>query len=100
MMQMRQFSHLLLPVCCTLAACSSGGEGQEATCAGMLLSAPERGEAGSGSFTVAELMAHSAAMGMSQEEAETLLFLEGISPNHSLAPGESICLDGKRQDAS
>jgi hypothetical protein len=42
-------------------------------------------------------MAHSAAMGMSQEEAETLLFLEGISPNDKLAPGESVCLDGKRQ---
>lgn len=89
--------HLVLPACGALAACSSGGEGREATCAGMLLSAPERGEAGSRSFTVAELMAQSAALGMSQEEAETLLFLEGISPNHRLGPGESVCLDGKRQ---
>lgn len=42
-------------------------------------------------------MAHSAAMGMTQQEAETLLYLEGISPNDKLAPGESVCIDGKGQ---
>jgi hypothetical protein len=93
---MKHLVNLLLPVYGVLTACSSSGENDEAACAGILLSAPESGEAGSGSFTASELMAHSAAMGMTQEEAETLLYLEGISPSDRLAPGESVCIDGKR----
>ena len=49
---------------------------------------------GSG-FTVPQLMAHASAMGMSQQEAETLIYLEGISPQATLQPGETVCLDGK-----
>lgn len=73
-----------------LTACAV--EGEEETCGGILLTAPADG---SGSFTVSELMAHSAAMGMTQQEAETLIYLEGLSPGTRLEPGESRCLDGK-----
>ncbi len=79
-----------------LAACTAGEDATEA-CGGFRLSAPEGENTGSGSFSVAELMAHSAAMGMTQQEAETLLYLEGISPSDKLAPGEAICVDGKPQ---
>lgn len=75
-------------------ACS---EGEDSTCAGFLLSAPEGENTGPGSLSVAQLMAHSAAMGMTQQEAETLLYLEGISPSQTLAPGETLCVDGKPQ---
>jgi hypothetical protein len=34
-------------------------------------------------------MAHATAMGMTQQEAETLIYLEGITPTH-LSAGESI----------
>lgn len=83
----------LLSICAFLAACSPAGDGEESACTGIALSAPE-GEAGTGSFTISELMAHSAAMGMTQQEAETLLYLEGISPAERLVPGETLCIDG------
>ena len=87
-------AHLLTGICLLAAACS---EGEDSTCAGFLLSAPKAENAGPGSFSVAQLMAHSAAMGMTQQEAETLLYLEGIFPSHTLAPGETLCVDGKPQ---
>lgn len=77
-------SALLLATCLVLTGCSSDGAGDQAACSGILLSAPDNAEAGSASFTITELMAHSAAMGMTQQEVETLLYLEGISPNDSL----------------
>jgi hypothetical protein len=40
-------------------------------------------------------MAHAAAMGMTQEEAETLIYLEGLSPSATLNAGESLCLDDR-----
>ncbi len=72
-----------------LAGCGQG-EGASA-CAGPVLTAPE-GRAGA---TVAQLMAHSAAMGMTPQEAETLIYLEGLNPQATLKPGETVCLDGK-----
>lgn len=86
---------VLIPLCGVLSACSADQSGEESACTGILLSASEDREAGSGSFTISELMAHSAAMGMTQEEAQTLLYLEGISPSHRLAPGETLCVDGE-----
>lgn len=47
------------------------------------------------SFTVPELMAHATAMGMTQQEAETLIYLEGISSTTSLEAGSALCIDGK-----
>ena len=70
------------------AACAPTGD---AGCAGTPITVPEDGAG----FTVPQLMAHAAAMGMTQQEAETLIYLEGISPQATLAPGETICLDGK-----
>lgn len=40
-------------------------------------------------------MAHAAAMGMTQQETETLLYLEGISTTVVLREGQSICIDGR-----
>jgi len=65
----------------------------EADCHGLFLKGPAVGDEDSQSFTINELMAHSAALGMTQEEAETLLYLKGISPNHKLAPGETLCIE-------
>ncbi len=42
-----------------------------------------------------QLMAHASAMGLNQQDAETLIYLEGISPQATLEPGRIICLDGK-----
>lgn len=94
---MNCMARALLPISGLAAACSSQTGDEESACAGILLAAPEGGDSDSGSFTVAELMAHSAAMGMTQREAGTLLYLEGISPNERLEPGETLCVDGKRQ---
>ena len=71
-----------------LAACTQGGG---AACGGTSITVPQDG----GGFTVPQLMAHATAMGMNQQEAETLIYLEGISPQATLQPGETICLDGK-----
>lgn len=71
-----------------LAACAAG---DDAPCGGTLITVPENGSG----FTVPQLMAHASAMGMSQREAETLIYLEGISPQAKLKPGQTICLDGK-----
>lgn len=40
-------------------------------------------------------MAHWAAMGMTQEDAEALIYLERISPATKIEPGETICIDEK-----
>lgn len=64
-----------------------------ASCIGIFLTGPEIGDEDSQSFTINELMAHSAAMGMTQDDAETLLYLKGISPSHKLAPGETLCIE-------
>ena len=66
---------------------------EQANCTGILITGPEIGDTDSQSFTINELMAHSAAMGMTQEEADTLLYLKGISPSHRLAPGETLCIE-------
>ena len=71
-----------------LGACTQAGE---AGCAGTSITVPETGSG----FTVPQLMAHAASMGMTQQEAETLIYLEGIGPQATLEPGETICLDGK-----
>ena len=69
-----------------LAACV----GENDKCDGFEISSPS-GQ----SFTVPELMAHATAMGMTQQEAETLIYLEGISSTTSLKPGDTLCIDGK-----
>ena len=74
-----------------LTACSQTGGG--ATCAGTLLTVPA-GSNGQGA-TVPQLLAHASAMGLSQKDAETLIYLEGISPQATLRSGQTICLDGK-----
>ena len=76
---------------CTPQAGGSGGGDRASGCAGTLITVPENGSG----FTVPQLMAHASAMGMNQQEAETLIYLEGIAPQATLQPGERICLDGK-----
>ncbi|MBH1945483.1 hypothetical protein I5L01_14745 [Erythrobacter sp. YJ-T3-07] len=71
-----------------LGGCTQGGN---AGCGGTLITVPQDGAG----FTVPQLMAHATAMGMNQQEAQTLIYLEGISPQATLQPGETICLDGK-----
>lgn len=53
------------------------------------------GNTGQTSFTVPQLMAHAAAMGLTQQEAETLIYLEGISSTTEIEPGETLCIDGR-----
>ena len=75
-----------------LTACTPhADEGGGAVCGGTLITVPQNGSG----FTVPQLMAHASAMGMSQQEAETLIYLEGITPQATLQPGETVCLDGK-----
>ena len=78
----------LLPLALVLAGCGQGGEDE--ACKGPVLTASE----GTAGASIAQLMAHSTAMGMTQQEAETLIYLEGLNPQATLKPGESICLDG------
>ena len=70
-----------------LAACD-----QAPQCSGTLITVPE--DAGVG-FSIPNLMAHASALGMTQQEAETLIYLEGLAPQATLQPGETICLDGR-----
>ena len=72
-----------------IAACSAS---DEATCGGTLITVPETGGEG---FTISQLMAQAAAMGMTEQEAQTLIYLEGLSPQATLQPGDTICLDGQ-----
>jgi hypothetical protein len=78
------------PVLATLflfSGCDAGGD----ACSGFTIT----GSSAQTSFSVPELMAHATAMGMTQQEAETLIYLEGITPNTRIEPGETICIDGK-----
>lgn len=76
------------------SGCDTADEDVSAQCSGVLLTAPASTNDG-GSFTVAELMAHCSAMGMTQRDAETLIYLEGLATSSTLKAGESLCVDGK-----
>lgn len=79
-----------IPALATLVLFSSCDKGDDA-CSGFTIT----GTSTQTSFSVPELMAHATAMGMTQQEAETLIYLERITPNTRLEPGETICIDGK-----
>ena len=84
---------LALATALGVAGCTGPGGGGGKQCHGTLLTVP-RGADGKG-FTIPQLMTHASVMGLSQKDAETLIYLEGISPEATLKPGETICLDGK-----
>lgn len=69
----------------------SGCDSDSGGCSGFTIT----GTSTQTSFTVPELMAHATAMGMTQQEAETLIYLEGMTPSTRIEPGETICIDGK-----
>lgn len=69
-----------------VAACTAGDK----SCSGFEISSPRET-----SFTVPQLMAHATAMGMTQQEAETLIYLEGITSTTTVEGGGSLCIDGK-----
>jgi len=71
----------------TLAGCTQS----EPDCSGFVI-APAGEKT---TFTVPELMAHAQAMGMTQQEAETLIYLEGISSTADVETGSPICIDGR-----
>ena len=77
---------LLAAALALLCGCSHDGD----ACSGFTVT----GTAEQSTFTIPQLMAHAAAMGLTQEEAEALIYLEGISPATSIAPGETVCIDG------
>ena len=83
---------LVIGIALATTACTPRKDGKP-QCAGTLLTIP-KGADGKG-FTIAQLMTHASAMGLSQKDAETLIYLEGINPQATLKPGETICLDGK-----
>jgi len=82
---------IAITLACSLSTILTGCTGQDSSCSGFTITGSET----KNTFTVQELMAHSAAMGMTQQEAETLIYLEGISPSTRIEPGETICIDGK-----
>lgn len=82
---------IAIALACSLPTILTACAGQESSCSGFTITGSETKD----TFTAQELMAHSAAMGMTQEEAETLIYLEGISPATRIEPGETICIDGK-----
>lgn len=82
---------IAIALACSLSTFLIACAGQESSCSGFTITGSET----KSTFTVQELMAHSAAMGMTQQEAETLIYLEGISPSTRIEPGETICIDGK-----
>lgn len=69
-----------------LAGCAESGQ----ECSGFTISSST-----GNSFTVPDLMSHATAMGMSQQEAETLIYLEGIDTSTTVERGKSLCTDGK-----
>jgi hypothetical protein len=71
-----------------LVGCSVHDE----ACGGTIVTVPESGGEG---YTIPQLMAQAAAIGMTTEEAQTLIYLEGLSPQATLEPGDTICLDGQ-----
>lgn len=82
---------IAIALACFLSTFLTACAGQDSSCSGFTVTGSETKSI----FTVQELMAHSAAMGMTQQEAETLIYLEGISPATKIEPGETICIDGK-----
>jgi len=82
---------IAIALACFLSTFLTACAGQDSSCSGFTVTGSET----KSTFTVQELMAHSAAMGMTQQEAETLIYLEGISPATKIEPGETICIDGK-----
>lgn len=87
----------LFCACCSalLLGCNPSGDTEQEGCAGFVL----RATGADRSFTPADLVAHAAAMGMTEQETQTLLYLEGVSSTVVLREGQSICIDGK-PDAS
>lgn len=83
---MRKFI-LVLTIHFLFSAC----DGARDTCSGFAIT----GTSAQTSFSVPELMAQATAMGLTQTEAETLIYLEGITPNTRIEPGETMCIDGK-----
>lgn len=82
--------HKFIPLLATLvffSGCNAAGD----ACSGFTIT----GSSTQTSFSVPELMAHATAMGMTQQEAETLIYLEGITPDTRIEPGETVCIDGK-----
>ena len=61
------------------------------SCSGFMVTSPT----GDTAFTVPELMAHATALGMTQEEAETLIYLEGITSSATVESGGTLCIDGR-----
>jgi hypothetical protein len=82
---------IAIVLACSLPTILIACAGQGSSCSGFTVTGSET----KSTFTVQELMAHSASMGMTQQEAETLIYLEGISPATKIEPGETICIDGK-----
>ena len=77
---------------CALVVALSACSGSEQGCSGTLVTVPQSSAQGD---AISQLMAQAAAMGMTLEEAQTLIYLEGLTPQATLRPGERICLDGK-----
>ena len=71
-----------------MSACT-GSQPAQSDCEGTVLTVP------SGGATIPQLMAHATAMGMTQREAETLIYLEGLNPQVTVEGGSTICLDGR-----
>lgn len=74
-----------------LALVCTACTGDTVSCSGFTVT----GTARQTSYSVTQLMAHATAMGMTQQEAETLIYLEGISVTTRIEPGETICIDGR-----
>lgn len=78
---------ILIPFLALLvASCAEAG----GACSGFEVTSAD----GDTSFTVSQLMTHAAAMGMTQQEAETLIYLEGITSSADIKAGDSLCIDG------
>lgn len=69
------------------SGCTAGAD----ACSGFVVTSVD----GDNSFTVPELMAHATSMGMTQQEAETLIYLEGIESSATVGASGSLCIDGK-----
>jgi hypothetical protein len=89
---MRHFAHLAgISMAIGLVGCAQPATSE---CSGFVVTASED----QSSFTVPELMAQANAMGMTQQEAETLIYLEGVSTTAKVTPGQTVCIDGKPGD--
>ena len=79
---------VIVALALALVAC---GASDRQACTGTLVTMPANGSGDA----ISQLMAQAAAMGMSTQDAQTLIYLEGLSPQVTLKPGETICLDGR-----